>query len=254
MIDSHCHLTSPQLLGRIDEVLARARAAGIETLITIGTDVDDARRAIAVCEGRPAVRCAVGLAAGSSDADLDGQMAALRALAGAPAVCALGEMGLEYHHRHVPPPTVQKTVLARQLELARQMRLPAVLHCRQAVDDMLAMLRDFPEVPAVFHCFTGTMDEARLILDAGYMVSLAGVVTFKNAAELRRVARYVPSDRLLLETDAPYLTPEPLRGRQKVNEPALLAHTAAAVAQARGIGPAELDAVTTTNARRFFGL
>lgn len=254
MIDSHCHLTSPQLFSQIDAVLARAGAAGVGGVIAIGTDVEDARRAIALCAGRPQVRCAVGLAAGTDDADLDARISALRELARNEVVRALGEMGLEYHHRHVPPPAVQLRVLLRQLDLARELRLPAVLHCREAVDDMLAALKDFPQVRAVFHCFTGTVAEARRIIERGYALSLAGVVTFRNGEELRRVARFVPADRLLLETDAPYLTPEPLRGRRKVNEPALLVHTAAAVAAARAASPGDIGELAAENARRFFGL
>lgn len=254
MIDSHCHLTSPQLVSQLDAVLARATAAGLSGVIAIGTDVDDARAAIELCAGRPMVRCAVGLAAGSDDAELDSRICALRGLAGNEAVRALGEMGLEYHHRHVPPREMQLRVLLRQLDLARELGLPAVLHCREAVDDMLAVLKDFPQVQAVFHCFTGTVGEARRIIERGYFMSLAGVVTFRNGQELRRVARFVPAEQLLLETDAPYLTPEPLRGRQRINEPALLVHTAAAVAAARGVGTGDIGELTAGNARRFFRL
>jgi TatD DNase family protein len=139
-----------------------------------------------------------------------------------------------------------------QLNLAIERNLPVVIHCREAVDDTLAILKEFPSIRGVFHCYTGTMAEARRILDAGFLLGFTGPVTFKKSDELRAIARMVPDDRLLVETDAPYLSPEPHRG-QKVNQPALVMHVASRIAAERGISMEELDEMTTANASRLFG-
>lgn len=251
MIDSHCHLTDPRLLGQLDQVLLRAEQAGVHRIITIGTDLQDSAAAVQLCCGRSGVRCAIGIhpncCQNASQTDLE----KLRQLQADPAVVALGEMGLDYF-RNSADRELQKRFFHSQLQLAAELRLPVVIHCRQAVDDCLAILRDFPTVQAVFHCFTGTLDEGRRVLDAGYMVGFTGVVTFRNSQELRELARLVPAERFMVETDAPYLSPEPMR-KQKINEPALVVHTATAIATARGVSVEEIDRMTTENAMRFFG-
>jgi TatD DNase family protein len=166
-------------------------------------------------------------------------------------VVAMGEMGLDYFH-HESPPQHQAEIFKAQLALASEVGKPVVIHCREAVRDTQEILSRFPRVPAVFHCFTGTADEARSILGAGYLIGFTGAVTFKKNDELREVARAAPADRILVETDAPYLTPEPMR-KIKTNEPAFIVHTAWVVAKARGIDLAEMDRLTTENACRFFG-
>jgi TatD DNase family protein len=163
---------------------------------------------------------------------------------------ALGEMGLDYHHAFAPRDR-QARFFEAQLELAAELGRPVVIHCREAVDDCLAILKRFPTVPAVFHCFTGTAEEARRIWEGGYLTGFTGVVTFRNGQALREIARDAPADRILVETDAPYLSPEPMR-KSKINEPAFVVHTAAAVASARSISLEELDELTTANALRFY--
>jgi TatD DNase family protein len=159
-------------------------------------------------------------------------------------------MGLDYHHKFASR-AMQTMAFEKQLELARRVGKPVVIHCRDAIDDTLALMSKFPNVPAVFHCFTGTADEARRVLDAGYLIGFTGIVTYKNSAELKEVARFVPADRFFVETDAPYLSPEPVR-KVKTNEPSFVMHTAAAVAQIRGVSAEEIDRLTTENAERFF--
>src|SRR3954463_7990711 len=251
MIDTHCHLTDPRLGDQLADVLARAAAAGVSRMITIGTGLADDEAAVAVCRGRANLRCAVGVHPNySHEADLD-DLPRLRDIQGDPAVVALGEMGLDYHH-HFAPKSRQFTVFEFQLTLARELGRPVVIHCREATDDCLSLMRDFPSVRAVFHCFTGTPDEARKILDQGYLLGFTGAVTFKKGDVLREAVRLTPLDRMVVETDAPYLTPEPMR-KQKVNEPALVVHVAETVARVKNLTVEEIDRATTANADRFFG-
>ena len=250
MIDTHCHLTDERLGAQLEDVLTRARAAGVTRFITISTSVEDARACVAVARGRDEVRCTVGIHPNySQHADLS-HMPMLREIQSDASVVALGEMGLDYFHKFADR-RHQAELFRAQLQLARDVGKPVVIHCREAVDDTLAIMADFADVPAVFHCFTGTPDEARRILDRGYLLGFTGPVTYKRNDALRDVARFVPDDRFVVETDAPYLSPEPVRS-VKTNEPAFVMHTAAAIARERGVTLDALDALTTANARRFF--
>jgi TatD DNase family protein len=251
MIDTHCHLTDPRLFEQLDPVIDRARQAGVTRLITIGTELADDRAVIALCRGRENVRCVVGIHPNyTQDARLE-DVPALRELQSDPAVVALGEMGLDYFHRFADR-THQARLFEAQMALAAELGRPVVIHSREAIDDTLAVMRNVPRVRAVFHCFTGTAEEAERILAAGYWISFTGPITYKKNDGLREVVRLVPIDRLMMETDAPYLSPEPKRG-QKTNEPALVMYTAAKVAEVKGISLDELDRLTTANACRFFG-
>jgi TatD DNase family protein len=232
-------------------VIERARGAGVARMITVGTDLEDDRAAIALCRGRENVRCVVGIHPNyTQDATL-ADVQVLRGLQKDGSVVALGEMGLDYFHRFADRGH-QARLFEAQLGLATEAGRPVVIHSREAIDDTLAIMRGFPGVRAVFHCFTGTVEEAERILAAGYWISFTGPVTYKKNDALREVVRQMPIDRLMVETDAPYLSPEPKRS-QKTNEPALVMYTAAKVAEVRGIGLDELDRVTTENAVRFFG-
>lgn len=251
MIDSHCHLTDPRLRAQLDDVLARAAAAGITRMVTIGTTVADDEAAIALCRDHTNVRCAIGVHPNHThEADL-ADLPRLRELQADPAVVALGEMGLDYFHKYAPRQR-QLQFFERQLDLARELNRPVVIHSREATDDTLAVMRNVPGVPAVFHCFTGTPAEARKILDAGYLLGFTGAITFKKNDALRDAVALTPLDRMLVETDAPYLTPEPKRS-QKSNEPAFVIHVAETVARVKGVSVAELDRVTSANAAAFYG-
>jgi len=251
MIDTHCHLTDPRLAEQLDEVLSRAAAAGVSRLITIGTDIEDDLKAIELCRAVPNVRCAVGIHPNYCGHAREDDLPQLRTLQPDPTVLALGEMGLDYHHQFSPRDR-QRHFFQYQLELASELNRPVVIHCREATDDCLAIMQSFPNIRAVFHCFTGTTQEARKILDAGYLLGFTGAVTFKKSDEIRAAAQLAPLDRILVETDAPYLSPEPVR-KQKTNEPAFVMHVAAVVAQVRGVPIEELDRATTQNATKFFG-
>jgi TatD DNase family protein len=254
LVDTHAHLHFPEFAPDLDEVVARARAAGVRRIITIGTDGETNPVAVALAERLPDVYATVGIhphdAAGATDADWS-QME--RLVGSSPKVVALGEMGLDFF-RDRSPRDVQAAVLRRQLDLARRLGRPVVLHCRDAHAEMLEILRAerVGEIGGVMHCFSGDVAVAARCLDLGLLISLAGPVTYKNARALPEVARFVPEDRLVVETDCPFLPPEPYRGRR--NEPAWVALTAARIAALRGADPAALEEALTRNAERLFAL
>lgn len=251
MIDSHCHLTDPRLGAQLAGVLDRARDAGIDGMITVGTDPEDGRAALAVCREHSWVRCSVGVHPNyCGRVELDA-LTAIRELQADPLVLAVGETGLDYHYDFADRAR-QRRFFESQLALALELDKPVVIHCREATDDALSILRGFPATRAVFHCFTGSVEEAERILSAGFFIGLTGAATFRKSESLREVARTMPRDRLLLETDAPYLAPEPMR-KIKTNEPALLVHVADVVARQWQCDRAELDRVTTANVRALFG-
>ncbi len=252
LIDSHCHLTFEVLTRQLDDVLARARDAGVSRMLCVGTDVADTRAALEIARGRDTIRAAAGIhpheAGKATDADLE----ALEGLLAEPEVLAAGEMGLDYHYDFSDHDS-QKRVFAAQLDLARRHDLPVIMHCREAYGDAIPLMEqaDMPGRPVVFHCFTGSTDEARAVLDRGWWLSFTGIVTFKNSRELQEIARTYPSERLMVETDAPYLSPEPVR-KQRPNEPAYVRHTAEFLARLRGEPFEQLAAAAVANAESFF--
>ena len=252
MIDSHCHLTDRRLFQQLDAVLDRAAAAGVSGFVTIGADLADAEAAIALCEKYPdRVRCAIGIHPNHCHeaklADID----RLADLAASPHVVAIGETGLDYFHKFAGK-TLQRQFFERQLELATRLNKPAVLHCREAIDDALEIIGEFRSVRCVFHCFTGTLIEAETILEADAWIGFTGAITFKKNDTLRDVVRQMPIDRMLVETDAPYLSPEPVRAQQTC-EPAFVAHTLKQVAGLKGISMEDADRITADNSARFYG-
>ena len=250
MIDTHCHLTDPRLGAQLDDVLSRAMKAGVRRMISISTSIGDAADCIAVCAGRDQLRCSVGVHPNYVGEEDLAAVPQLRGLQANPAVVAIGEIGLDYHYGRELRDR-QFEFFQMQLQIAADFNRPVVIHCREAVEDALAVLKQFPTVPCVFHCFTGTTAEARQILDAGFLLGFTGPITYKKSDELREAVRLTPIDRLLVETDAPYLSPEPMR-KQKVNEPSLVTHIAAAVADLKKVSLEEVDRITTETASRFF--
>jgi TatD DNase family protein len=252
MIDTHCHLTDENLRRQLPEVLARAAEAGVREMVTIATDVDDSRACVELCREHANVRCTVGIHPNYAHAATAADVAKLELFLSAigNGVVAMGEMGLDYFH-HYTPRAHQHAVFRAQLGMAVEREMPVVIHCREAVDDCLAVMADFPSVRSVFHCFTGTPDEAQRIVAAGHLIGFTGALTFKKNDALRDAAKGVPDDRILVETDAPYLTPEPMR-KQKINEPAMVVHVARTLADVRTTTVAEIERLTTANAKRFF--
>jgi TatD DNase family protein len=245
--DSHCHLPFEGIEDP-GAAIAEAAAAGVGRMVTVGTDVAQSRAAIAVARAHDGVWATAGLHPHDAKAGLDG----LEALLSEPEVVAVGECGLDYHYDHSPR-DVQRAAFAAQVALARRHDLALVIHTREAWDDTFAVLAEggVPE-RAVFHCFTGGAGEARRALDLGAHLSFSGIVTFKSAGDVREAVALCPLDRLLVETDSPFLAPVPHRGR--VNRPALVPLVGAAVAAVRGVVAEIVEAATTANAERVFRL
>lgn len=253
LFDTHAHLHDEKFAADRDEVLRRAREAGVRRMVTIGTDADTSRDAVALAEREPDIWATVGLHPHDAHAGDDALFAELQRLAASPRVVALGEMGLDFHF-DVSPRPVQEAALRRQLALARALGKPVALHCREAHATMLPILEEarVREVGGIMHCFDGDVEIARRCLDLGLLISLAGPVTYPKPRELPAVARFVPADRLVVETDCPYLPPQPYRGKR--NEPAYIAITAARVADLRKESLEELAPRMAENARRLFGI
>ena len=249
LVDSHCHLAAAAFEADRRAVLERAWAAGLEHLVVIGETPAAAARALALAAEDRRISATAGLHPHEAAQWNDETGRWLAAALQDPRVVAVGETGLDYHYDHAPRP-VQRAVFERQLELAAQARRPAVIHARDADDDVAAVLRQFPGVTAILHSFAGGPGLLRAALDGGHYVSFSGMVTFRSWSRDDAI-RLVPADRLLVETDAPYLAPAPHRGRR--NEPALVRHTAERLAAVRGIPPGELIRLTGENARRVFG-
>jgi TatD DNase family protein len=257
VIDSHCHLADEKFREDLEQVIARAKAAGLQGALVIleGGNAAEAEQARRVEQLWPAIRTAIGVHPHISHeyaADPEQAAAVVRAALDATrSARAVGEIGLDYHY-DFSPHDVQQRVFRAQLRLARERGLPVVIHTREAENDTLTLIREEGggDLRGVLHCFTGTPALARAALDLGFYVSLAGIVTFPKAAELRETAKLVPLDRLLTETDSPFLAPVPHRGTR--NEPALVAAVVAALAADRSSPAAALAARTTDNYRALF--
>ncbi len=253
MIDSHCHLDSEQFENDREAVIARARQAGIEWMLAIGTGEGPPHldAAIALADQYAFFWATVGVHPHQANRVTEETFPDLRRLSRHPRVVAIGEIGLDYHY-DFSPRQEQREVFTRQLELAKELRLPVIIHTREAWSDTISILKSNwnADLGGIFHCFSEGVEEAREALDLNFHLGIGGVLTFPKAERLREAASFTPLDRLLLETDAPYLAPVPHRGRR--NEPAFLTATAARLAALRGLTVAELDEVTTANFRRVF--
>ncbi len=252
LVDSHCHLDYLERDGDLDEAVARARRAGVVAMITICTKLSEFDSVRAIAERYDEVTCSVGVH--PHEAEDEGQKDARRlvALAEHPKVVAIGETGLDYYYDHAPHER-QRASFRAHLLAARESGLPVIVHSREADDDTVALLREAREegpFTGVIHCFTAGPKLAQAALDLGLYISVAGIVTFKNAGDLRRTLKEVPLERLLVETDSPYLAPVPKRGKR--NEPAYVVHTAAALAELKGVATEALVRATGDNVFRLF--
>jgi TatD DNase family protein len=253
LVDSHCHLDFDTFQDELDAVVQRAHDGGVRTCVSIGTRLDKFPGVRAIAERFPDVWCSVGVHPHEAESEPLGNAEILIEHAKHPKVVGIGETGLDYYYDNSPR-AAQQDAFRQFINLARQLRLPLVVHLRDAYDDAVSIMREehAADVGGVIHCFSGDRAEARAFLDLGFELSFSGIVTFKNADELRAVARMVPADRFMVETDAPFLTPVPLRGKR--NEPAYVVLTAAAVAGVRQQRLDEVAALASANARRCFRL
>ncbi len=239
----------------MDDVLVRCTEAGVDGVITIGTSLADARKAIRLSEQYPArIHAAIGFHPHEADKVSEADISTMAELWGDRRVMAFGEMGLDYHYDFADRGN-QKRVFSRQLELARDRGKPLIIHCREAFEAVEPMLVDFgfASRPVVIHCFTGTPEEAERIAEHGWRISFTGIVTFPKSGALQEIAKKYPADRLMVETDSPYLSPVPVRG-VRPNEPSHVAHVARFLANLRGVPYQELVEQTAANTRRFFNL
>jgi TatD DNase family protein len=255
ILDAHCHLADPRLYPDLDGALVRAADAAVGTIVAVGAidTIETDRLTVEIAERHPQVFAAVGVHPhNAADCD-EGRIAALAALARSPKVVAIGETGLDFHYMHSPA-DAQERAFRRHLELARALDRPVMIHCRDAERRLCEIVREtgLPPAGGMIHCFTGDADAAREFVELGFYVSFSGILTFRKADELRAAAMLVPEDRLLIETDAPYLAPEPYRG--KSNEPAFVRHTFEAMVALLGADAPALAVQICDNAARLFRL
>ena len=258
LVDTHCHLILPEMAGDVAETMERARRAGVHTVVVPGVDLETSRRAVALAESTPGVYAAVGLHPHYAEAWSAQARLELKAMAASPRVVAIGEIGLDYY-RNLAPPEAQILAFRSQLDLAGELGRPVIVHSREALGDILTALEAWPAAApgagsrpvGVLHAYAGGPDEARRAIEMGWMLGVAGPITYPKADRLRQTLAGVPLSSLLVETDAPYLTPAPYRGRR--NEPAHVALVAAGLATALDRVPADIDAATSANAARLFG-
>ncbi|HEU0160452.1 MAG TPA: TatD family hydrolase [Hyphomicrobiaceae bacterium] len=252
LVDHHCHLDFPDFADELEAVLQRARAAGVGAVVSISTRLRRLAKLMAIVEANANVFCSVGTHPHYAHEELDIPLEELVRLAAHPKVVAIGEAGLDYFYDNSPR-AAQEQGFRRHIAAARATQLPLVIHARDADADVAAILEAETAkgaFPAVLHCFTGGRELAERGLALGHYLSFSGIITFKKSDSLREVAALVPLDRLLVETDAPYLAPSPFRGKR--NEPAYVVHTAAALAAVKGISPQELARITTENFLRLY--
>jgi TatD DNase family protein len=249
IVDSHCHLDDPRFDEDRDETVARAQAAGVARLLAVGTGKGppDLDAAIRLSDRYECMLATVGVHPHDAAKWTTGCIQAIRERCGHPKVVILGEIGLDFHYNFSPPET-QRNVFRAQMKIAADTGKPIAIHTREAWADTLAILREFPGVRGVFHCFTGGPREASEALDLGYYLSFGGVVTFPKASGLQEAARLTPSDRMLVETDAPYLAPVPYRGKR--NEPAFVTEVVKKLAELRETTAQEIAQTTTQNFER----
>ena len=248
LVDSHCHLDFPDFAAERDAVIARARAAGVGTMLTIGTRLDQFPTVRAIAEAYEDVWCSVGAHPHEAADHAATTAAELADLAAHPRVVGIGETGLDFHYDHSPR-EAQERVFRAHIAAARDTGLPLIIHAREADDAIAAILREEHPPAAVLHCFSSGRALADAAVELGYYISISGIVTFRKAEDLRAIVRYLPLERLLVETDAPYLAPVPHRGKR--NEPAFVAATATAVAALKNV---DLDLLVSITSKNFFKL
>jgi len=257
LIDSHCHLNYDYLPKTVVDLIQEAQAAGIEALVTIGTDIASISEIQKISESYENVYHTIGVHPHDAATIIDSDLTVLEKAAQHPKCRAIGEIGLDYHYDHSPR-EIQKKRLEEQLELALRLQKPVVIHSREGEEDLLSILSTYAGrvpghlIPGIIHCFSGTVTFGQKCIDLGFYVSFSGILTFKKADEIRTAARVFPLDKILVETDSPYLAPIPHRGKKC--EPSMVKITAQKLAEVRGLSFEEVATITTQNAKRVFGI
>jgi len=253
LVDTHVHLNARQFSDDRDEVIQRAFDAGVSRMVVVGFDEETIRLAMEIVEEHDDIYAAVGWHPVDAIDYKEAHLERLEELSKHPKVVAIGEMGLDYHW-DTSPKNVQEQVFRKQIRLAKKVKMPIIIHNREATTDVIRILQEekVEEIGGIMHCYSGTMEEVQPCLDMNFHISLGGPVTFKNAKEAKEVAKIIPLDKLLVETDAPFLAPHPYRGKR--NEPSYVTLVAKEIAQLRGMEYEEVANITTKNALNFFGI
>ena len=251
-LDSHCHITCERLYPRVEEILENCRTSQVDRLLVICCTYEELQRALDLKQRHPHLQIAYGFYPCDTYTLNEADYTRLEDVCRSGCIDVIGEIGLDYYWEENPPRQFQREVFARQLALAEKLDLPVIVHDREAHGDCLDMVRAFPNVRGVFHCYSGSVEDARVLLDRGWYLGFDGPITYKNARKAPEVVQYMPMDRMLLETDSPYLAPVPFRGKR--NDSRYLSYVAERIAQLRGMDAAAVEQATWDNANRFFGL
>ena len=252
VFDTHAYYASGAFNADRLEVLASMPGCGVELILNPGCDLESSKTALELADRFPYVYAAVGVHPSDCGDWEDGALLELRALAAHPKVRAIGEIGLDYYWKDNPPRALQQNVFRRQLELAQSLHLPVIVHDREAHQDCLTIVREYPQVTGVYHCYSGSLEDAKVLVKLGWMLSFTGVITYKNARKALEVIDWLPMDRIMIETDSPYLTPEPFRGKR--NDSSHVHLVAEAIARVKGLTSDEVARITLENGKRFFGI
>ena len=250
LFDTHAHYDDEAFDADRDDLLASMPDRGVGLIVNPGITVETSRMAVEMAERYPHIYAAVGIHPENCEGFEPGQMGEIRAMAQQPKVVAIGEIGLDYYWGEPPVRELQRQVMRLHMSLARELVLPAIVHDREAHADSLAIVKEYPEVKGVFHCYSGSVEMARELLKLGWMLSFTGSITFKSARKALEVIAEIPLDRIMIETDSPYLTPPPDRGKR--NDSSRVRRVAEKIAEIRGLSEEEVEQITWENGRRFF--
>ena len=252
LIDTHAHLTSKEYDENLDSIIQNATTAGVSCIVTVGTDLDDSKKAIAIADKYDNIYASAGFHPHYANDVTSEALDEIASICRQDSAVAIGEIGLDYYY-DIAPREIQRAVFIKQLEIAASAAMPVIIHTRESFDDAYQILRDYSScIPnIVIHCFSEGMLEAEKCVEQGWYVSFTGVLTFAKAEKTRQAARAVPVERLMIETDCPYMSPAPMR-KQKINEPALIVHIAAKLAEVKGLSKEDISSILTKNSEKFF--
>ena len=252
VFDTHAHYDSGAFNADRLELLSSMPEQGVSLILNPGCELDSSKTAVSLAQRFPFVYAAVGVHPSDCAGWQESWLEELRALAAHPRVKAIGEIGLDYYWKDNPPREFQQMVFRRQLELARELDLPVIVHDREAHGDSMAIVREYPDVRGVFHCYSGSLEDAKVLVKLGWMISFTGVVTYKNARRALEIIGWMPMESIMIETDSPYLTPEPFRGKR--NDSGKVHLVAEKIAQVKGLAPDDVARITLENGKRFFNI